>query len=195
MLRANVSPSTVTGIEVSGQDQPFGQNAYSRTSEQTYRDVAGTVQDTWTHRQQQSERIPLPVCPPRTCPTSTTPRFPAAPIPAVNIPGFAYFGREPYSYIQRTETALSVHRQLLLDDWPPQHEVRRGLQLSASDRHLHRELRRSLRFRLPSAPQAASPIPHPCPSPAQCIPALSAGAVLRRRASGSFVQGLGSPSD
>ena len=47
-LRANVSPSTVTGIEVSGQDQPFGQNAYSRTSEQTYRDVAGIVQDTWT---------------------------------------------------------------------------------------------------------------------------------------------------
>src|SRR5579883_3155959 len=31
MLRANVSPSTVTGIEVGGQDQPFGQNAYSRT--------------------------------------------------------------------------------------------------------------------------------------------------------------------
>jgi hypothetical protein len=24
--------------------------------------------------------------------------------PAVNIPGFAYFGREPYSYIKRTET-------------------------------------------------------------------------------------------
>ena len=41
MFRANVSPSTVTGIEVSGQDQPFGQNAYSRTSQQTYRDVAG----------------------------------------------------------------------------------------------------------------------------------------------------------
>ena len=47
-LRVNVSPSTVTGIEVSGQDQPFGQNAYSRTSQKTYRDVAGVVQDTWT---------------------------------------------------------------------------------------------------------------------------------------------------
>ena len=47
-LRVNASPSTVTGIEVSGQDQPFGQNAYSRTSQQTYRDVAGVVQDTWT---------------------------------------------------------------------------------------------------------------------------------------------------
>ena len=48
MLRANVSPSTTTGIEVGGQDQPFGQNAYSRTSEQTFRDVAGTLQDSWT---------------------------------------------------------------------------------------------------------------------------------------------------
>ena len=38
----------MTGIEVNGQDQPFGQNAYSRTSEQTYRDVTGVFQDTWT---------------------------------------------------------------------------------------------------------------------------------------------------
>src|SRR5207253_1466328 len=44
-LRVNTSPSTVTGIEVSGQDQPFGQNSYSRTSQQVYRDVAGVVQD------------------------------------------------------------------------------------------------------------------------------------------------------
>ena len=47
-LRGNVSPSTVTGLEVSGEDQPFGQNAYSRTSQQTFRDVAGVAQDTWT---------------------------------------------------------------------------------------------------------------------------------------------------
>ena len=47
-FRGNVSPSTITGIEVSGQDQPFGQNSYSRTSQQTYRDVAGVFQDTWT---------------------------------------------------------------------------------------------------------------------------------------------------
>src|ERR1700678_3722076 len=47
-LRVNGSPSTVTGIEVSGQDQPFGQNAYSRTSQQTYRDISGVVEDTWS---------------------------------------------------------------------------------------------------------------------------------------------------
>ena len=37
-------------------------------------------------------------------------KIPSGADPAVNIPGFAYFGREPYSYIQRVETALSVHR-------------------------------------------------------------------------------------
>ena len=36
-------------------------------------------------------------------PTFTTRKFPAGADPAVNIPGFAYFGREPYSYIQRVE--------------------------------------------------------------------------------------------
>ncbi len=54
-LRVNVSPSTITGIEGSGQDQPFGQNAYSRTSEQTYRDVAGVAEGYMDNRQQQSE--------------------------------------------------------------------------------------------------------------------------------------------
>src|SRR5713226_3868072 len=48
MLRGNVSPSTVTGIEVNGENQTFGQNAYSRTSQQTYRDLAIVAQDTWT---------------------------------------------------------------------------------------------------------------------------------------------------
>src|SRR4051794_3339888 len=47
MARGNVSPSTVTGIEVNGQNQTFGQNSYSRTSQQTYRDVAITAQDAW----------------------------------------------------------------------------------------------------------------------------------------------------
>jgi hypothetical protein len=64
-LRANVSPSTVTGIEVSGQDQPFGQNAYSRTSQQTYRDVDRSGSGYLDGRQQQGQRIPLSVRPPR----------------------------------------------------------------------------------------------------------------------------------
>ena len=101
MLRGNVSPSTVTGIEVNGENQTFGQNAFSRTSQQTYRDVTGLVQETWAignnrvneFRFQFSRRGLLY-------------NFSSAAggtDPAINIPGTAFFGREPYSFIQRTE--------------------------------------------------------------------------------------------
>lgn len=101
-LRANVSPSTVTGIEVNGQDQPFGQNAFSRTSRQTYRDVAGLVQDTWTLGNSKVNEFRFQYARRGLSyffNTDTAGGFD----PAINIPGFAYFGREPYSYIQRTE--------------------------------------------------------------------------------------------
>ncbi len=101
-LRANVSPSTVTGIEVSGQDQPFGQNAYSRTSQQTYRDVAGVVQDTWTLGASKVNEFRFQYAR-RGLSYFYNTKIPSGADPAVNIPGFAYFGREPYSYIQRTE--------------------------------------------------------------------------------------------
>jgi hypothetical protein len=101
-LRVNASPSTVTGIEVSGQDQPFGQNAYSRTSEQTYRDVAGVVQDTWTIGNNKVNEFRFQFAR-RGLSYFYNKAIPAGSDPAVNIPGFGYFGREPYSYIQRTE--------------------------------------------------------------------------------------------
>src|SRR6202166_1785816 len=101
-LRGNVSPSTVTGIEVSGQDQPFGQNAYSRTSQQTYRDVAGVVQDTWTLGNNKVNEFRFQFAR-RGLSYFYNTAVPAGADPAVNIPGYAYFGREPYSYIQRVE--------------------------------------------------------------------------------------------
>ena len=101
-LRGNVSPSTVTGIEVSGQDQPFGQNAYSRTSEQTYRDVTGVFQDTWTIGNNKVNEFRFQYAR-RGLSYFYNTAIPGGSDPAVNIPGFAYFGREPYSYIQRTE--------------------------------------------------------------------------------------------
>jgi len=101
-LRGNVSPSTVTGIEVSGQDQPFGQNAYSRTSQQTYRDAAGVAQDTWTLGNSKVNEFRFQFAR-RGLAYFYNTKIPGGSDPAVNIPGFAYFGREPYSYIQRTE--------------------------------------------------------------------------------------------
>ncbi len=102
MLRANVSPSTITGIEVGGQSQPFGQNAYSRTSSQTFRDVAGTLQDTWTLGNNRVNEFRFQYAR-RGLAYFYNTKIPGGSDPAVNIPGYAYFGREPYSYIQRTE--------------------------------------------------------------------------------------------
>jgi hypothetical protein len=101
MLRANVSPSTVTGIEVNGENQTFGQNSYSRTSQQTYRDVAGVFQDTWTIGNNKINEFRFQYA--RRGLSYFYSSAPGGGDVAVNIPGFAYFGREPYSYIQRTE--------------------------------------------------------------------------------------------
>jgi hypothetical protein len=101
-FRANVSPSTVTGIEVSGQDQPVGQNAYSRTSQQTYRDVTGVFQDTWAIGNNKVNEFRFQYAR-RGLSYFYNTKIPGGSDPAVNIPGFAYFGREPYSYIQRVE--------------------------------------------------------------------------------------------
>jgi hypothetical protein len=107
MLRVNVSPSTVTGIEVNGQDQPAGLNAYSRTSEQTYRDIAGVLQDTWTIGNNKVNEFRFQYAR-RGLSYFYNTAIPGGSDPAVNIPGFAYFGREPYSYIQRTEQRYQV---------------------------------------------------------------------------------------
>ncbi len=101
-FRGNVSPSTVTGIEVSGQDQPFGQNAYSRTSQQTYRDVAGVFQDTWTIGTDRVNEFRFQYAR-RGLSYFYNTKIPGGSDPAVNIIGVAYFGREPYSFIQRVE--------------------------------------------------------------------------------------------
>jgi hypothetical protein len=101
-FRANVSPSTVTGIEVNGQDQPFGQNSYSRTSQQTFRDVAGVFQDTWTIGNNKVNSFTFQYAR-RGLSYFYNQNDPAGSDPAVNIIGEAYIGREPYSFIQRVE--------------------------------------------------------------------------------------------
>ncbi len=145
-FRANVSPSTVTGIEVSGQDQPVGQNAYSRTSQQTYRDVAGVFQDTWTIGNNKVNEFRFQYAR-RGLSYFYNTKIPGGSDPAVNIPGFAYFGREPYSYIQRVEQRYQFTDNF---SWTiGRHNTKFGArrQLSAADRNLHRQLRRRVRLR------------------------------------------------
>ena len=145
-LRGNVSPSTVTGIEVSGQDQPFGQNAYSRTSEQTYRDVAGVFQDTWTIGNNKVNELRFQYAR-RGLSYFYNTEIPAGSDPAVNITGFAYIGREPYSYIQRTEQRYQFTDNF---SWTiGRHNTKFGGDFNylPHRRDFHCQLRRCVRFR------------------------------------------------
>ncbi|MGH9601113.1 MAG: TonB-dependent receptor domain-containing protein, partial [Terriglobales bacterium] len=114
LLRVNVSPSTVTGIQVNGQNQTFGQNSFSRTSEQTFRDVNVTAQHTWIigqnkineFRFQYARRGLLYSFSKQGDSTGTfgdSGTNPDGGQVAINIPGFAFFGREPFSFADRTE--------------------------------------------------------------------------------------------
>jgi hypothetical protein len=101
MLEGRVSPSTVTGIEVEGQDQPAGQNGYSRTSQQTYRDITGIAE--WSKIIGTNKVNDFLFEYARRGLNYNFSNGPGGGDPAVNITGYAYIGREPYSYIQRTE--------------------------------------------------------------------------------------------
>jgi hypothetical protein len=101
-LRGGASPSDVTGIQVQAQGpQNFGQNAFSRTSTQNFHDWSIMGQDTWTIGNNKINEFRFQYS--RRGLFYGPSRGPGGENVAVNIPGFAFFGREPFSFIKRTE--------------------------------------------------------------------------------------------
>ena len=100
-LRGNVSPSTVNGIEVNGQNETFGQNAYSRTTAQSFRDAAGVVQDTWVLGSTKVNEARFQYA--RRGLNFNYSKGAGGSNLAANIVGYAFVGREPFSTINRTE--------------------------------------------------------------------------------------------
>ena len=100
-VRVGVSPSLVTGLPSTSQNQVFGQNSGSRAGYNQSRDFNVTFQHdtiindkTFNEFRSQIARRGL--------------HFGFSQLPGgsnigVNIPGFAYFGREPYSTVDRIE--------------------------------------------------------------------------------------------
>ena len=101
-LRAGVSPSDQTGIQVQAQGpQNFGQNSFSRTSVQNYHDWNIAGQDQWTIGTNRINELRFQYA--RRGLLYDFSRAAGGSNVAVNIPGFAFFGREPFSFVQRTE--------------------------------------------------------------------------------------------
>jgi hypothetical protein len=100
-LRFGVSPSLVTGLPSTSQNQVFGQNAGTRAGYNQSRDLNAVFQhDTIVN--------PTSVNQFRFQYARRGLHFGFSQLPGgdqigVNIPGFAYFGREPYSTVDRIE--------------------------------------------------------------------------------------------
>jgi hypothetical protein len=189
-FRANVSPSTVTGIEVSGQDQPVGQNAYSRTSQQTYRDVTGVFQDTWTIGNNKVNEFRFQYAR-RGLSYFYNTKIPGGSDPAVNIPGFAYFGREPYSYIQRVEQRYQFTDNF---SWTiGRHNTKFGVDVNYLPLTAIFTVNYGGVYDFGSF--SASSLGFTSPIPGTPFPALSAVQAYGAGLPGDFIQGIGSPSD
>jgi len=192
MLRANVSPSTVTGIEVSGQDQPFGQNAYSRTSQQTYRDVAGTVQDTWSIGTNRINEFRFQYAR-RGLSFFYNTQIPSGSDPAVNIPGFGYFGHEPYSYIQRTETRYQFTDNF---SWSiGRHNTKFGADVNYLPLHATFTVNYGGVYDFGDLTANSLGFVNPVPGTLPNFPSLSGVQAYGAGIPQDFIQGLGSPTD
>ncbi len=113
MLRANVSPSTQTGLEVSAQGtQNYGLNSYSRTSDLTNRDVAGVVQHEWTIGNNKVNEFRFQFA--RRGQNYTYSHSTGGSAVGDQIAGYAYIGREPFSYVRRTEKRYQFTDNLAL---------------------------------------------------------------------------------
>ncbi len=100
-VRASVSPSLVTGIQVNAQNQNFGQNAGSRTSLQQYRDFTLVGGNTTIFSSSLVNQARFQFA--RRGLHYGFSQLPGGDRAGVNITGFAYFGREPFSTVDRIE--------------------------------------------------------------------------------------------
>ena len=100
-LRASVSPSLITGIQVNAQNQNFGQNAGNRTSGQQTRDLAIVAQHTTTFRNNLFNEARFQFA--RRGLHYGFSNLPGGSNAAVNLTGFAFLGREPFTTEDRVE--------------------------------------------------------------------------------------------
>ena len=100
-LRVGVSPSYITGIQTTAQNQVLGQNAASRVGVNWLHDLSATFQhDTIVSDSTYNEfRFQFA----RRSNYFGFSNLPGGSELGVNIPGYAYFGREPYSTVNRIE--------------------------------------------------------------------------------------------
>ena len=100
-LRVGISPSLVTGLPSTSQNQVFGQNSGSRAGLSQTRDLNFTFQHDTIVSDTAFNEFRMQVA--RRGVHFGFSQLPGGDLIAVNIPGTGYFGREPYSPVDRIE--------------------------------------------------------------------------------------------
>jgi len=100
-LRVGVSPSLVTGLPSTSQNQVFGQNSGTRAGYNQSRDLNFTFQHDTLVSDTAFNEFRMQVA--RRGLHFGFSQLPGGDRIGVNIPGYAYFGREPYSPVDRIE--------------------------------------------------------------------------------------------
>jgi hypothetical protein len=111
-LRVGVSPSLVTGQPSTSQNQVFGQNAGSRAGLTQSRDLNITFQHDTVISDRDFNQARFQFA--RRGLHFGFSQLPGGSNIGVNIPGFAYFGREPYSTVDRIERRTEFTDQISL---------------------------------------------------------------------------------
>ena len=100
-IRVGISPSYITGIQTTAQNQVLGQNAGSRTGVNWLHDWNVTFQHDTIASDTLFNEFRFQVA--RRSNYFGFSNLPGGSDLGVNIPGYAYFGREPYSTVNRVE--------------------------------------------------------------------------------------------
>jgi len=100
-LRVNVSPSLVTGLQSQGPGQNPGQNAFSRTDQQQYHDVTIAASHLMLIGASKFNELRFQFS--RRGLGFDVANTPEALNVGVDIPGYAFFGRDPNTYLHRIE--------------------------------------------------------------------------------------------
>jgi outer membrane receptor protein involved in Fe transport len=100
-LHVSVSPSYITGIQENAANQNFGENSFSRTATQRLHDYAIAGQYTAIIGANKVNELRFQFA--RHPVLFSNSNSPGGASTAVNIPGFAYFGKTPFSVVNRIE--------------------------------------------------------------------------------------------
>ncbi len=182
-VRVGVSPSFTSGIQVNAQGpQNFGQNAWSATSTQDYHDFGVYAQHTWTignnkvneFRFQASRRGLL----------YNFSNGPGGDQVRVQIPGYAFFGREPFSFVRRTEKRFQFADNLSLTRG--RHNIKFGVDTNFLPLQADFTVNFGGLFNFSSIS---------LPGPLSAFPTLSPVQAYGLGIPNNFVQGIGNPHD